>query len=283
MDILKMFLPNYYSGMNQEDKQLYITFLVNDLCEKLKIDNIPVVFENLTNDQGLTIGGKFIYNPLCIVINEKFINGEEIEYLKQTGIDYNVAVPYFLVTTIAHECYHYFQFTLEKRLITGEELKRDLKKSAYLYFVCLHDKLFSSFNKKLGIDSLSKISDEDIYLYSPAELNANGFAYQIADTLGKFDTEKNYSQYRNFHTENYFKQIKRNVINGGNLISKSIEHSLQAALDFLNYKNKISGLKTNYLGIDVDELLIEVFDASATWREKEKKEIDVYNKITKKR
>lgn len=152
-----------------------------------------------------------------------------------------------------------------------------------MYFICLHDKLFSNYNKTIGIYNSIDISDENIYLYSPVELSADGFAYQIIDKLRKYDIQENYDQYRNFHSQNYYKMIQRNALNGGNLTSKSISHSLQSALYFLNYKNYLNNSSIPYLNINVTELEQQVAKASKKWIEKENKEIEVYNKIIKKR
>lgn len=282
MNTLKQFLPDTYFKLSQEEKENTIKSLVNDICKKLKISSIPVMFCDLENDGQYTIGGKFSYNPLQIIINKKFVTGEEIEYLTQTRMDYEIAVSYFLVNAISHECYHYFQFDLVQKLVKGEAILNDeFKQSAYLYFVCLNDKIFASFNKKFNIYTPSDINDRDIYDYSPVELSAEAFAYQITDILGKHDFKQNYNQYKDFYSTTYFFSVQRNIKNGGHLISKSINHSLQTALDFLDYKNKISGLKTNYLGIDLLELEKNVIIASKKWKEKEKKEAEIYYKTIK--
>lgn len=283
MNVLKSFIPENFATLTKEEKENAISNLVDNLCTKLGIKSLPVVYENLTNDVGNTIGGKFIFDPLQIIINKNFITDEKLEYLTLTKMDYDVAVSYLLVSTIAHECYHYFQFALEQKLINGENLSSELKELAYLYFVCLHDVLFSNFNKKAGIYTPCDLEDRYIYSYSPVELSADAFAYQIVELLGKYDTFENYNQYLNFHSLTYFNSIQRNIENGGNLTIKSIAHSLQSALDFLNYKNKTSGLKANYLELDTEDLQKNVIKASKKWIEKENKEIEVYTKIIKKR
>ena len=284
MCVIEKFIPKTLNTLSIEEKKDAINELITNLCKKLKIEPIDVVFSNLKNDDGELTIGKFIHHPLCIIINESFINNEkEISYLKKKNIDYDVAVSYYLVHAIAHECYHYFQFNLEKKLIDNIELTDKEKESAYLYFICLYDNLFSSFNIKNEFYDQCDISDEDIYLYSPIELSANSFANEIVSNLGKVDEKENFKQYDNDNLITYFSLTYRNIQNGGNLIQKSINHSLINAINFLNHKNKTSGLSTKYLGIDVEELETYVNKSIKKWKDTEKKQIEFYNTFIKKR
>lgn len=82
MSIFESFIPGTFTTLSKEEKEIAITNLMKHLCKSLNIDSIPINFCELTNDKEQTIAGKFIYDPLCVVINKKFINDEEIEYLK---------------------------------------------------------------------------------------------------------------------------------------------------------------------------------------------------------
>ena len=95
------------------------------------------------------------------MLNEQFIKGIGIDFLNIIDMDYDVANSYFLVNTIAHECYHYFQYTLENMLIKGDSINDSLKSVAYLYFICLNDQIFTSYNQKFGI-----YNDIDISLFN---------------------------------------------------------------------------------------------------------------------
>ena len=283
MSIMYKFTPDQFNQLSRIEKERLIKDFVYDLCLKLKIDPIPITFQNLTNINGEELGGKFIHNPTCIAINEKFVDpSQEIEFIKNQGINYDIAIPYFLVHAIAHECYHYYQFTLEKKLIDGIELTEEEKVSAYLYFICLHTNLFANYNEKiLNYVPNTKISKEDLYLYAPIELGANSFASEIVEILGKEDNPENYEFYTNNLINTNLKMALNNYNKGCNLTELSILYSLETVTTFLIYKNSVSGTKNPYLGIDINELETYINKALEKWKEIDKRHSKLITKLKK--
>ena len=284
MNVINKFIPENYKQLTNEERELAIKEFIDDLCKKLKIEPIEVIFRNMTDENGLEYGGKFIHNPTCIAINEKFIETDnEIDFIKKQSSDYDVGIAYFLVHAMAHECYHYYQFCLEKKLIDGQELTEEEKTSAYLYFICLHTGLFATYNEKqLGYLPSTKISKEDAYLFAPIELGANSFASEIVEILGKDDNPENYEYYKNIILNTNFKMAFRNHNNGGHLTELSILYSLETVKTFLTYKNAISGTKEPYLGINLEELEEYIDKAIKKWKEidrRHKRLVEMYNKI----
>jgi nitrogen regulatory protein PII-like uncharacterized protein len=66
MNVLKSFVPKNFTNLSKEEKEVAVINLINDLCDKLCIASLPVVFEHLEDDEGYTICGKFIFYPLKI-------------------------------------------------------------------------------------------------------------------------------------------------------------------------------------------------------------------------
>lgn len=287
MNVIKKFIPENYKNLSNEERELAITEFINDLCKKLKIEPLEVIFRNLTDEKGVEYGGKFIHNPTCIAINEKFIETDKkISFIIDQGIDYDIGISYFLVHAMAHECYHYYQFCLEKKLIDEQPLTEEEKISAYIYFIGLHTGLFATYNeKKLGYVPETKISKENVYLYAPIEIGANSFASEIVEVLGNNDLPENHEAYKDIIIQTNFKLALRNHNNGGNLTELSILYSLETVKTFLEYKNATSGVKEPYLGIKINELEKYIDKALEKWKEidkRHKKLVELYQKINPK-
>ena len=157
MSVIKKFIPENYKNLSSDEREQAITEFITDLCKKLKIEPLKVVFTNLTDENGLEYGGKFIHNPTCIAINEKFIETDnEIPFIRDQGMDYDVGIPYFLVHAMAHECYHYYQFCLEKKLIDDKPHGFDYVKKG--------EKMFSVIGGNLAEDKADFYCPENGYL-----------------------------------------------------------------------------------------------------------------------
>lgn len=283
MSIIKEFIPDNYSKLSERQKKFISINLANALFESLHLKPIKIKFADIISDDGKFIAGHFSPDPLKITINKRLISGEYIQYLSDTGIDKHVAYPYFLVSSIAHECYHHYQYTLENKLINGEEIDKKVIGVTYLNFVCGNDKLFTKCNKKLGIYIPTDISDDEISAFSPIEISAKDFAYKIVEKLASYDYSKNSSQYEYFYFTQVFQNISKKLNKKNNLVTESINHSLQNAIVLLNYLKEHPMLDNPYSKINIVELEKHVTKESEKWKEREIRETNFYhNSVAKK-
>lgn len=278
MNILNKFTPEVFNTLSTEEKKIIIITLSHILMHNLKLESIPIVFGDASKDNKI-IAGKHMHGSPFILINNFFL--EDKEYQSNT-INYDIYKPYYLVHTIAHECFHHYQYIETQKLINNHELSQQDKDYAYLYFVCLYSDLFSSLNDKLHFSSLPEMDKNDLYLYSPIEIEANSYGNKLVDSLSQFDNIESFEYYHQFQIGEQFNFINHNRLNGGNLTIKSIDYNLQLAVDFINYKNKENGIKHKYLGIDINELQESVNRAKKKWIKQEKIQTEFLNKIFKK-
>ena len=283
MKFFKKFVPSVFNSLTAEEKKEIIIKWSNYLMDNLETERIPVMFDSELEKDGQKVAGKHILAPCFIGLNDLFL--KDINEIKENfdgAIDYEIYIPYYLLHTIAHECFHHYQYTLTQKLINDVPLSNQDKDQAYLYFICLYSDLFMSLNDKIHFSKLPEANRMDLYLYSPIEIQANLYGNKITDILGKIDDEKNYMYYQNIQFDEQLKFMKYNKLQGGNLTIKSIEYRLQLALDFLEYKNKTNGVKVKYLGIDQKELEESVKRTITTWKKKEIVQNKFLDKIFKK-
>jgi len=249
---LDKFMPDIYNNLTKEEKVDLINDFANEIFEELNIEPIGIIVDGIPNNEKKL--GQFVNFPAYILVNDLFINPEKAATLFKSNSTANDFIPYFLVNTIAHECYHYYQYCIVKKLINNELTSQKEKEEAYLYFIGIYEKIFASFCKKKDIAIEDNLTEDIIYRFSPVEISANDFAYSIVEL------------YKNIPNVN--KDVFLTVLlNSGTLSSdiegnsveefkrdQVIEHCLNVALAFLNYKNKNSGLKAKYLDIDETEL-----------------------------
>ena len=72
----------------------------------------------------------FLKVPPCIIINNHFLDNNEAKKHLNDGLNINSFLPYLLVFTIAHECYHYYQYCLINKLANGEPLSEEEKEGS---------------------------------------------------------------------------------------------------------------------------------------------------------
>lgn len=247
---LKYFTPNEYNNLTIEEKREIIEELANDIFEELDIEPIPVYFNDI--DREKTSWGMFLKAPPCILINNYFLNNNEAKKHLSDAIDVDAFLPYFLVYTIAHECYHYHQFCLINRFADGENLSEKEKELASLYFISLYEKIFYAYCLEKGLIEEGELSRDQVYNFSPAETSANSFADKYIEKLEKVDNNPNNYIYYNYN------MILNEASKGPNMRDKVIQHNLDVALTFLKYKNMSNGKKNGFLGIDVEKLEITI-------------------------
>ncbi len=280
MNMLSKFVPDTFNSLKIDEKKQAIINLINEICELLKLDKIDVDFCDLRTNDDKVVVAFFNYLPLSIYINNSFLENDSKYFNK--SINMNIYLPYLLVHAVAHDCFHYYQNDMIMKLVNGCNEPDFDKNQAYLYFICLYQKLFSSFNDKEPFSDVPAIDKSDLYLYSPTEIEANNFGNKITELLSKNDIPNNYSYYQSINISNYLLSLNDEQAKGGGLTIKTIEHNLRLALDFLNYKNKKSGLKAKYLDIDPDDLEKGVKEILKEWKRIYNKRKEFYNKIKKK-
>lgn len=248
MQSLKNFVPQKFNKLTTEKKIAAMRKLASEIFKELGLKPIPILISDIESEK--TIGGVFVKNPPpYICINSFFFDDDKIKEVFSDSLAVNSFVPYYFVNVISHECYHYYQYCLINRLANGESLSNAEKKEAYLSFISLYEKVFYVFCEQKGILPESNLTREEIYNFSPAELNATEYAKTITKRFQTVDPcLDNLIEYSNIM-----------ALTDPNLYSKDssvdvIRHCLNVALSFLSYKNSISGSKEKYLGIDEEEL-----------------------------
>jgi len=285
MHFFKKFMPDVFNILTIEEKKNIIDELTTYLCNDFNLEPIPVVLDNKLDKQNNPILGQLLYEKPFISINEAFITGdvETQKNIFNSYINLHVFIPYYLMHTIAHECYHYHQYDTVKKLVSERLTDENDINEASLNFVCLYSELLISLNSKINFSNREcPLSLNDLYRYSPCEVQAEAYASKITDILGKIDYKEYYKYYADLEVIDQLEFNKHNIDNGSNLIVKTIEYNLQLALDFLSYKNKTSGVKTNYLGLDPFVLEKSVKRILQAWSKKEKSETDFVKKLLKK-
>ena len=282
MSVFENFIPSKFNSLSIEEKKDAIIDLAYYLFNSLKLEPIPILFDKKSKKDGSILSGKFFHERPSIFINEIFLNSSNLSNLFQNQIkDIPSYIPYHIIHTVAHECYHYYQFHLVKQLVAGA-VPEDKRVIAHLYFICLFSNLFSNYNDNFGLSEPSKLSDKELYLFTPTEIEANSFAYDINTIFNKLINDSSYEQYDKMRFDEKCNLLDYNISRGGHLTEQTILYNLRIALDFLNYKNKTSGLKTNYLGIDIEELQRSVKEAMIPFVKAENNQLKLFNKIFKK-
>ena len=273
---LEKFKPENYNKLTKAKKKEIIIELANEIFKNLGIAPIPVLFSSDVSFKKTC--GKFQNHPACIYINSFFLDNEVAKNYISKLIDVYKYIPYQLVTTIAHECYHYYQFCLINKMVKGEELTSEEKDMACLYFVSLYERLFNSFCKKKGISIKDRINEKDLYTYSPTEIAANNYALSFVSQLGNIDNKDNYNYYLVLSALESF-TTPNNQEESDEKADAVFDHNLKTALIFLKHKNDNSGFKAKYLDIDEEELMERVLRAKEKLRSQETLIQNIINKI----
>ena len=280
MELLEKFAPKNYNALSKEERIVAIKQLANHFFKKFNLEPIGVTFDTLSEDR--TVGGIFMKGaPTFICINSFFVDYTFAENKFRSDLNLDVFLPYFLVATIAHECYHYYQYELVNDLVQEEELTPKQKDKAYLYFISLYEKLFSAICEEKGIMPEDDLTKKEIYTLSPAEVSANEFASGITMDLAKYDELSNYLYYA-YYISLMDADIRRDVE------EEVIMHDLNVALTLLKYKTQTVVSKGNYLDIDPDELEKSILKQIAKRKETKAKKGNLsgaeklLNKISKK-
>lgn len=245
MKFLDKFIPEKFNNLSLENKIKATRGLAKEIFMELGLKPIPIFINSLESEK--TLGGIFIKTPpIYICINDLLFDKEYAKQTLNSDINLDIVLPYSIVSVIAHECYHYYQFELVNKLVQGESLNPNEKEKAYAYFISLYEKIFYSFCDKKMILPALPIDKETVYLFSPAEMDANKYSKCILDKLGEMDNlSSNYKYYQSLNSmENDDLILKQKVL----------QQDLNLAISFLNYKNRTSGLKEKYLNIDEDDL-----------------------------
>lgn len=284
MSVFENFIPTTYNSLTIADKKQAIIDCFHFIFDSLQLEYIPIYFDDIEEKKDVLTAGRHMQSnqtkSSCFIsINKYFL--DEPNNSKNVFHNY-IYKPYFLLHTIAHESFHHHQYTLVNKLLNDEPLSLEDKNNAYLYFVCLYHKLFSTLNESLHFSSECPLKNEDLYRYSPIEIQANNYGDSITDILINFDDINNFNYYKNTYMTQKINDMSYNKKNGGNLIVSSIEYQLQLSLDFLNYKNNTSGLKAKYLGIDTIELEKAVKTTIAKWKKAQNRQNFILDKIFKK-
>lgn len=256
MNYLKDFIPEEFDKKSKREKMISIRNLSKEIFHHLNLSEIPIVFDAKSKSNDLS--GKFITNPASIYINDFFLDDEAAHEALSNLINHYSFLPYYLVHTISHECFHYYQFCLINKLTNGE-LEGEDKDMAYLYFISLYSRLFYSFCQSQALELSYDIDEDVLYHYSFVESKSDEFAQKITELLSKKEE----------HTTsfNYFKSIMRFVessypkIEGKSFNEIQVDvlrQNLDAAYTFLKHKNATSGVKAKYLNIDEEELKASV-------------------------
>ena len=53
MNTIKKFIPENYKNLSQQEREEAVIEFINDLCKKLKIEPLEVIFRNLTDENGV--------------------------------------------------------------------------------------------------------------------------------------------------------------------------------------------------------------------------------------
>ena len=246
MELLEKFAPKNYNKLDKYERIESIKQLANYFFKKLNLEPVIVTFDTLSEEK--TVGGVFMKGvPAFICLNSFFVDYSFAENKFRSDLNLEVFLPYFLVATIAHECYHYYQYELVNDLVQEEELTPKQKDKAYLYFISLYEKLFSAICEEKGILPEDDLTKKEIYTLSPAEVSANEFASEITMDLAKFDDLSNYLYYA-YYISLMDADVRRDVE------EEVIMHDLKVALALLTHKTQTSVSKGTYLGIDTKEL-----------------------------
>lgn len=256
---LSKFTPDVFNNLTSNEKKEAIKGLASDIFKKFDIKPIPVLFDNLDGDK--TKSGVFYKHPACIFINNFFIDEEAAKTALSDVIDHKKFLSYYLVNTIAHECYHYYQYCLINKLVNKEDLSQDDLDFAYLQFISLYGKTFRSFCKEKELLLETSFDEDTLYKFCPSELSADDFASKIVDQLSNLDSNKdNYDYYAKvMDVMYYFSKPKDKKIKFEDLKIMVIKYNLQVALCFLEYKNQTSGLKKKYLDIEEEDLKESIY------------------------
>lgn len=246
MDLLKKFSPKNYKSLSIEERIIAIKQLANHFFKKLNLKPIGITFDTISDEK--TVGGIFMKGvPTFICLNSFFLDYSFAENKFRKDLDLDVFLPYFLVASIAHECYHYYQYELVNNLVAEKELTPKQKDKAYLYFISLYEKLFAAICEEKGILPEDDLTPKEIYALSPSEISANEFASGIVTDLATFDELHNYlyySYYIGLMDSDVRTDVEEDVI----------MHDLNVALTLLKHKNQTAVSRGNYLGIDPNEL-----------------------------
>lgn len=253
MHHLENFIPITYNKLTKEEKFQSVINLADEILESLSIPKIPI----LVVDKGcdFSLCGNFVNYPPSIYINDFLVDSQKAKDAISDLIDHNTFLPYFLVCTLAHECYHYYQFCTINKLINNQLTSTEEKDIAYLYFISLYNKLFKDFCYKKNLSMEDNLSEDILYNYSVIERSADGFAEKILNLLSKKDiNDANLEYFKKLNNiiENYKPKLENK--SSEELSIDVIKENLIYAMAFLEYKNFNSGLKEKYLGIDEKEL-----------------------------
>lgn len=246
MELLEKFAPKNYNALSREERIEAINQLAKYFFRKLNLEPVIVTFDTLSEEK--TVGGIFMKGvPAFICLNSFFVDYSFAENKFRSDLNLEVFLPYFLVATIAHECYHYYQYELVNDLVQEEELTPKQKDKAYLYFISLYEKLFSAICEEKGILPEDDLTKKEIYTLSPAEVSANEFASDVVTSLAAVDELSNYLYYT-YYISLMDADVRKDIE------EEVIMHDLNVALTLLKYKTQTAVSKGNYLGIDPDEL-----------------------------
>lgn len=280
MNNLKDFIPEEFAKKNRREKMSSIRNLSKEIFENLNISEVPIIFNAQQKD--ITLSGKFITNPVCIYINDFFLDSTAAKETLSDLINHHSFLPYYLVHTLAHECFHYYQFCLINKL-ANNELEGKEKDLAYLYFISLYNKLFLKYCQNQGLNLNYNFNDDILYNYSFVESKSDEFAKKISELLSE-----NEEQNTSF---NYFNSVMRIMESSLPKIEEKsfdeiqievLKQNLDVAYTFLKHKNSISGLKAKYLNIDEEELKESVEKSIKEIERNNKGLKNLLNKINKK-
>lgn len=257
MEILEKFKPDYFNNLSLSEKQKTVKELGYFIMDKLRLKHIPITFY-LYENEPVSYLGKLIRHPTFIYIHEILLTGTSDNYSKSKDmLDNDIFRTYLLVFSVAHECYHYYQLNLIKKLVhEPETLTQKEKEDAYKFFVSSFSKIFSTLNEKYHFSSPPCISEKDLYLFSYSEYSANKFASGYTYLLGThYDDQKNLDLFRSKHIipEDTTRRLIEKIY-GEKMFAKVSEHNLKLAVDYLKYKKTYNNLKDDYLGINIDDL-----------------------------
>lgn len=255
MECLRKFIPKNFNNLSEDSRIEVVKELANTLFKKLDLEEIPVFFIDNISTNNKKSQGAFMHYPPCIYINSFFIKSDKKEVRKEFPYIENLDtfLPYQLIFCIAHECYHYYQYNLTKKLVNNELTNKEDKDLAYIFFISLYNNLFERLNDKKNFSDIIKLDLDQLYIFSPAEKYANSYAREIVYKTLEYGTIKSDLDEFNNH-QLYLVFNKLHFTSKNNLSEKNvIEYNLKLVLDLLKSKNAESG-KIKYLGIDEVEL-----------------------------
>ena len=252
---LEPYIPENFNKLSTKEKKRVIKQTANEFFKLFGVDPIAVYVQPESEDEEVRLCGKFIQYPACIYINSFFVDDDESEKLFSQLTEKDNFLPYYLLSSIAHECFHYYQYCQINKLVNDEPMTPAERETAYLYFISMYASIFHSYCVEKGLPVRDDLTDAYIYKYSPVEDTANEYARKITKQLARIDPdEKNYSYYRRLMGIANIGSYNNDFANEFDNKQTIIQYDLDVALTFLRYKNEHSGLKQPYLNINCDEL-----------------------------